>query len=48
MRSRLTFILRYYVILVAVFILQKPLFMLYNWGFDGRVMTGTASPWLTA
>ena len=29
MRSRLTFILRYYAILVAVFILQKPLFMLF-------------------
>jgi phosphoglycerol transferase MdoB-like AlkP superfamily enzyme len=29
MRSRLTFILRYFVILVAVFILQKPLFMLF-------------------
>ena len=34
MRSRLTFILRYYVILVAVFILQKPLFMLF--GGDGH------------
>ena len=29
MRSRLTFILRYFVILVAVFILQKPLFLLF-------------------
>ena len=29
MRSRLAFILRYYVILVVVFIIQKPLFMLF-------------------
>ena len=29
MRSRLTFIFRYYVLLVVIFILQKPLFMLF-------------------
>ena len=34
MKSRLAFILRYYVILVAVFVLQKPLFMLF--GGDGH------------
>ncbi|MBR5399295.1 MAG: sulfatase-like hydrolase/transferase [Bacteroidales bacterium] len=31
MRSRLTFIIRYFVILVVIFILQKPLFMLFAW-----------------